>query len=310
MNSLSNKKQSILKIKKTEGLSYIIKEASQILGNPIFVFNMEYELLAHAGGEDTDDFICAEFIKNGRLSAETIEFFKDEDFIDAVASCNGVIYLTSENLKYDRIFGQLYSNKLSPVADLVIVACENPFEETSQELVATLCSVISSEFIKDPLYQAYGQTYQENVVRLLIDGNVENNKGIYAGHVSNIDNTLKDYIFLGIADIKKAAPAYSKLARYKNLFIRTCPEFRYFLYSDYIVMLLSFDRKEFDLDRDLKKLCTLLKKSDAYLGISDCFENLFNLSVHYKQALSALEKGLKNCGSKRIFLYGDIMPVL
>ena len=145
--------------KKEDSIEKLLNEAYKKLGNPIFVFNMEYELMAHSYGADNDDRICAEFMQYGKLGPKTIEFFGNECFIDTVASCDGVTYLISDKLKYDRIFGQLYSKNNSPVADLVIVACEKPFEPNTPALVKELCATISKNLVKDEFYQIYGQTY-------------------------------------------------------------------------------------------------------------------------------------------------------
>ena len=304
----ANGKQHILKIRKRKGLKYILDEAYKILGNPIFVFNMEYELIAHSEGYDNDDRICAEFVKYGKLGAETIEFFKDENFIDAVANCNGTTYLSSEKLKYDRIFGQLYNDnsKLCPVADLVIVACEQPFCKDMSDLIATLCTVISSAFAKDKFYKKYAVSYQENIAALLLDGKIEN-KGIYSGHLANIYNSLKNNIFLVAANIESGA-AMQKLMQRRDAFSLACPDFKYYIYSGYIVMLLSFEEKTLNFqNKCLRKIFRLAKKFNMPLGISDCFENLFEMNEKYRQALLALEEAKKT--NETVVCYENLPPV-
>ena len=294
--------QRILKIRKGKGLNYILEEAYKILGNPIFVFNMEYELLANSDGADNDDPICAEFMRNGKLGSQTTEFFKNEDFIDAVASCNGVVYLSSDKLKYDRVFGQLYNSKHLPVADLVIVASDKLFEEDIQPLVRTLCSVVSSELGKDKFYEEYGQSYQEGIVDLLADGKIEN-KGVYSGHVSNVDKDLKENIFLAVCNLPKESQTQSKLAYCRDTLKAACPVFKYFIHSNQIIILMSFNKKNLVVEKDLKKILPLLEEFYARIGISSCFENLFEMNTYYKQALCALKDGLKQKSDKHVFLY-------
>ena len=295
-------KQRILKINKKKGLSYILNEAYKILGNPIFVFNMEYELIAHSDGYDNDDCICAEFVKYGKLSTETIEFLKNEDFIDAVANCHGTVYLTSEKLKYERIFGQLYSDKLSPVADLVIVACEKPFCEQSGELVAVLCALISSELAHDMLYKEYARDYQERIVGLLAGGKIEQRE-IYSGHVANIYNTLRDTIYVAVADISRSDSAV-ELSVCRDVLTRRCPDFRYYVYDNTIIMLLSFEGKEFSLEHEqIKKLSRLLRELNLRIGVSNSFENLFQMEIPYKQARQAVQTANQDCTNRRIFRY-------
>jgi len=294
---------NIFKPKETTDTQEILNAAYKKLENPIFIFNMEYELMAHSDGADNDDRICAEFMEHGKLGSETLEFFKNECFIDAVANCDGVTYLVSDKLKYDRVFGQLYNKKLSPVADLVIVACEKEFEPNTKELVKELCEKISNAFAKNEFYQIYGQTYQETIVKKLIEKSIEN-KGIYAGHVANIDNGLKDNIFVAIADAGQPNQSYDNLARLRNLFENACPQFKHFIYSNYIITLISSENKQFDMPKEFKKLRRLAKSKKIHIGISEGFENLFNMHIHYNQAMYALNSGLKD-GNEFIFFFND-----
>jgi len=286
--------------KETGSLQDILNAAYKALGNPIFVFNMEYELIAHSDGADNDDSICMEFLEYGKLGSETLEFFKNECFIDAVASCDGVTYLISDKLKYDRIFGQLYNKKRLPVADLVIVACEKPFEPNTANRVKELCEDVSKFFSKDTFYQVYGHAYQEAIVTKLIKGNIEN-KGIYAGHVANIDNGLKDNIFMAVGIFAQSDLTYNNLACHRDLFARTFPAFKWFVYGQHLVALISSATTEIDAT-ELKKLRRLLKHKGMRMGISDCFENLFTMHMHYAQALHALESS-KHDGKESIFFF-------
>ena len=282
--------------KDTDGLQEILNLAYRALGNPIFVFNMEYELMAHSDGADNDDRICAEFMEFGKLGPETLEFFKNECFIDAVASCDGVTCLISDKLKYDRIFGQLYNKKQAPVADLVIVACEKPFAPDTKDLIKELCAVISKNFAKDEFFQIYGHIYQETIIKKLIEKDVEN-KGIYAGHVANIYSGLKDNVFVAVADMGKPGLDYDKLAQCRNAFESACPEFKYFVYSDRIIALISSESVRLSAECPrLKKLCRFAKSKGITIGVSECFENLYNLHIYYEQAAQALRDKQNSIG--------------
>ena len=299
-----NKLLDIFKTKEEHSMQEILNAAYKALGNPIFVFNMEYELMAHSDGADNDDRICAEFMQYGKLGLETLEFFNNECFIDAVASCDGITSLVSDKLKYDRIFGQLYNKKGSPVADLVIVACEKPFAQNEAELVRELCATISKNLAKNEFYEIYGQKYQERVIKKMIENDIED-RGIYAGHVANIDSGLKDNIFLAVTDIRKSNADYTELERYRILFERACPEFKHFIYSNHIVTLISSENTQLDTATNLKKFKKFAKSKHACVGISECFENLFNMHTYHNQAIQALNSSLKN-GHESISFFKDL----
>ena len=202
MNILNIKTKQLNEIENGRGIQYILNKTHEIMGNPVLIFDMEYNLITASTDGINDDPIWCEFMTHGKLSDDTLEFFKNESFIDSVANCtqfDGVTYLFSSKLKYNRIFGQLYNKDQLPVADLVMVACENPFEDCTPELIKTVCDIISKEISQDEYYQSYGQNYQDDIIKKLIEDNIRD-KGVYSGHVSNIEKGLKPNISLAVAD--------------------------------------------------------------------------------------------------------------
>lgn len=305
---LQGKKEQLNKMKRGKGIQHILDEAYKIFGNPMLIHDMEYAFVAAAKAAVNDDPIWNEFMEYGRIGSETIKLCKDESFIDNVANCtkrDGVTYLISDKLKYDRIFGQI-SNKLHiPVADLVVVACDKPFDDDTPELVKALCDILSKELGKDEYYQDYGRIYLESIVGKLIDGSIED-KGIYAGHVANIDKDLKANIFVAVADITQCDPECTKLVYFRDLFKRTRPAFGYYIYAGYIVILISMDEAALHVKRDISKLYALFERENIYVGISSGFENLFEMRRYYNEAVCALKHGLENDGGRRVWLYGEI----
>jgi len=309
--SKSTKLRQIKAIKNGKGIQYIINEAYKILENPILIHDMEYKLVVSPDGAISDDCIWNEFMISGKLCDETIEFCKNESFIDSVANCtnfDGVTYLISDKLKYNRIFGQLYTNNNMPVADLVMMACDKPFEDDTPELIETLCKVLSKELSQCKYYQDYAQTYQEALIRKLIEGDIED-KGLYSSHVSNINSGLKTNIFLAVADLAQNGSAHATLVYFRDLFKRTQPAFKYSIYADYIVILASSDYAVLNVKKDLNKLNKLFKQQNIYAGISSNFENLYEMQIYYTEAVNALNNGSKSNNDQRIFLYDEIIKV-
>ena len=287
------------------GVQHILDEVHGIMGNPALMFDMGYSLIASPTAVVNDDPIWCEFMTYGKLKNETIEFFKNESFIDIVANCtqfDGVSYLFSSKLKYDRIFGQLYNRDNLPVADLVMVACENPFDDYTPELIKKVCNIISKEISQNEYYNLYGQKYQDGIIKELVDGNIKD-KGVYSGHVSNIDKGLKANIFIAVVDVMQPEPEKKTPAYYRDLFQQAEPEFKYSIYLNYILILISSDRPELQIDQNFKNLTALFEQENVRVGISSAFENLFELRTYYFEALLALFDGEKMADIPRINLY-------
>lgn len=306
-DNLPNKKEQLQAIITGKGVQHILDEAYKILENPMLIHDMEYKLVASPDGVVNDDQIWNEFMVHGFLSDATIEFCVNESFVDSVANCtnfDGVTYLFSDKLKYDRIFGQLYNHKHMPVADLCMVACEQPFEDNTPELIKTLCDILSKELSKSKYYQDYGQAYQENIIKKLIEGDIEN-KAIYTGHVANLDDGLETYISLAVVDISRDDRSSNQLVYFRDLFKQIQNQYKYYIYSDYIVILTSSkneSRLNSEKDWELSKI---FKEYHMFVGLSSPFENLFALQQYYHEAIEALHYGIKSNGSQRIFFYND-----
>ena len=290
MCSVYTKLNQLYEIEQGKGLQYVLDKTREIMGNPALIFDMEYKLIASPTDAENDDPIWCEFMTHGKLSDETIEFFKNESFIDSVANCtqfDGVTYLLSDNLEYDRIFGQVYNRDQLPVADLVMVACENPFEDYTPELIKTVCSILSEEISLDDDYQSYGQSYQESIIGKLIEGNISD-KGVYSGHVSNIDRGLKPNIFIAVAEVPQVNPEYAHLAALRDSCKRAEPSFKYAIYSGYVIIIISSSKLAINFKKDLCNLLNLFEKEKISVGISSRFENLFELHKYYLEAVYAL----------------------
>lgn len=303
---LSDKSERLKKIKSGRGIQHVLNKVYEILENPIAMYDLtEYKLLACAEGIVTDDSFLNELIAQGAFSKTTLEYCKEELWFDTVANEDIVAFIDSGTLKYDRIVGKLFNKDNILVAGLIVVACDKPFEDGDLELVKIVCKIISKELGKSEFYENYGQEFRETLVRKLIEGSIQD-KGYFTPYVADIYSGLEPNLYLAVADITQCDPTYTKLTYFRDLFKRKQSDCKYFVYSNYIVMIISTNEETFDLKKDLKKLSAIFAENDICVGISSCFDNLFILQKHYKEAVIALHDGqITNC-DQRIFLFDEI----
>lgn len=302
MSDQNSKLEKIKKIKGGSGIQNLLNEAYQIFGNPLVMFNTEYNLLAYTN-DIGDDPILNEIVATGTFSFESQKFFMEEGFGDAVANAKTVTFLISKKLKYDRIYGKLFSKNNIHVANLIILESNKTFEEEDLAAFEIFCELLSREIIKSEFYQTYGKIFQETYIRKLIDGDIKE-KGIYTAHISVIYNGLKTNLHLAVADITKCDPGYTRLCYFRDLFRQLQPGCRYAIYNNYIVFIINTDT-ELNIKKDLKKLIKIIEENNIYVGISKCFENLFQLRQYYLEAVDALNNGLKTDEDQRIFLFDE-----
>lgn len=303
MNDLVKKIDQIKTLKNGKGIQYLLDEAYKIIGNPMILFDIEYNLLAYTN-VFTDDPIFSEIIAKGNFSYETQKFFMEEGFIDSVASAKTVTFMLSEKLKYERILGKVFDKDHLQVANLVIVANNRRFEDESPMVLEAFCEVLSHEIIKNEFYQNYGLMYQENYIKKLIDGSLEE-KRLYAGHIEIVYTGLKDYLHLVVADITQCDPELTKLIYFRDLFKKEQSTYKYSIYSNYIVIIMSSDEIEQNVRKDLTRLEKIFRRNKIYAGVSSQFENLFELPKYYQEAISALSRGIE-ISNQCVFLYDQL----
>jgi len=301
-----NKIEQIKTLENGRGLQYLLNKASEVFGNPILMHDLDCKAIAYTENVVTDDRIWNDFVTNGGHTSEVIELFINENIFDTAANAKTVAILNSVKLKNDRIFGRVRNKDNITVAGVDLVCCYKPFEDGDLEVFEVFCQKLSKEINKNEYYQIYGQTYQEKLIEKLIDGDIED-KRVYPVHIDSIYSGLKENIYLGVADVTKSTHGDSSPAYFKDLFKQTQPAFKYAIYSNYVIFIFRSDDTKLNLKRGFKNLKVLFEQNNIYVGISSYFENLFELSKYYHEAVNTLNYGLNSNSIQRIFLYDEIV---
>lgn len=284
-NSIS-KMEQLKKLKSGKGFQYLLNEASKILQNPIIMHDMDFKLIAYTENVITDDPIWNEFMQTGRASRDLLEFYKNESFLNAVANADRITFLYSDKLKYERILGKLFNCDNIQVG-VTSIEAHKPFIEDIQALFSFYCDIVNKEIAKIDYYKNYGQEYQEVLINKLIKGDIED-KAIYTAHVASIYMNLKSQLFIAVIDVTQCDPSYTKLMYFRDLLKHAQPCYKYSIYMNYIIIIISSDNMMLNKNKDLGRLSRFLLQNNMYAGISSCFENLYELQKYYMEAVTAL----------------------
>jgi len=285
------------KLDRGRGIQYLLDEACKIFGNPIVMFDTDYSLIAYTNVV-TDDPIWNEIVTTGTFCFETQLFFANECFTDDVANAEKLAVLKSNKLKYDRVLGNIFNRDNIKVANIVMVECNRALNEDEFASFETLADLITGEVCKDSFYIAYGENHQSEIIKLLIEQNIEN-KIFYSSQAQILYDGFKSNLYLAVVgNIQK-----DMLNHYMKLLRQRKRMFKYGIYSNHILMIMSTDYETFSIKRDLNSLVQLFEQENIFVGISNRFENLFELQKHYSEAVNALKKGMNANADQQIFLY-------
>jgi len=296
-----SKLEQIKALKKGKGIQHLLDSASMILGNPIAMFDRLYTLIAHTDTA-TDDPLWQELVSTGTFNMATQEFFLDECFTLDVANMDRLVVLKSDKLKYERTLAYVFNNRRIRVALIVMVACNAPLLADDLMAFGTLAEKITSEIRDDEHYVALGRIYHDTIIKMILEGDIKDPR-FYAAHIQILYEGLKNYLYLAVADIGESDMTYDKLMDIRSLLESRNNSFKFAIYSDYIIMLMSSMYSNFNARRVLNKHNDLFEQHNIVIGVSSAFENLYELRKYFDEAVDTLKNGINSGSDIRVFLF-------
>ena len=296
-----NKIDQIKALKKDRSIQDLLNDARKILRNPIAMFDTNYSLIAYTEVE-TDDPVWNELITTGTFSMETQAFFADTYFTLNVTNADKIVELKSEELKYDRLLANTFNRNRIKVANLVMVACITPF--TADDLVAfnALAEKMTARIRNDESYTEYGKEYHSDLIGKILDGYIKDTR-VYAPHVQILYDGFESYLYIAVVDAGQSGAQRDKLVVIRDLLMEKYKSFKFAIYSDYIVMVISSKQGNFSIKRVFGKYEELFEQNDLCVGVSNSFDSMYDLRKYYDEALAALKCDKDDSSDKRVFLY-------
>ena len=295
-----NKQEKIKNLDNGKGIQYLLDAAHKIFNNPIAMFDTNYNLKVYTD-VITDDPLWNELISTGTFSMETQEFFAKEYFTEDVANADKLVILKSDKLKHGRILGYIFNSESIKVGLIVMIGPDAVFEKEDMEAFEELADKISDEIHDDEFFTAYGRAYHESIIIKLLD-RVIRDPQIYTPHVQIFYEGFEDYLYVAVVDAMQNDTSQDRLTHIKNLLESNYRSFKYAVYGNYIVMIMSSKYKEFYEEQLYEKDNNLFKQNNLFAGISPSFENPYDLREYYDKAVEALKGGIaKNTGQRLFF---------
>jgi len=298
-----NKLEQIKALKKNSSIQELLNEAQGILLNPIAMFDMYYSLIAYTETK-TDDPIWNELISTGTFSMETQKFFADAYFTLNVSSADRIVVLKSELLKYDRVLAYAFNRNHIKVANLVMVACTTPF--TADDFVAfnAFAEKITARIRNDGYYTEYGKAYHNDLIGKILDGYIKDTR-IYAPHIQILYDGFEGNLYLAVVSVGSGETENDRLVHIRDLLMEKYKSFKFAVYSGHIVMIISSKQDSFCVNRIFGKYDELFSSNDLFVGVSNCFENMYDLREFYDEAITALNSKGEENSETRVLLYDD-----
>jgi len=303
-----DKLKQIKSLESGKGIQYLVDAAREIFHNPILIHDTNYCLLAHSG-DTIDDPIWNEMTLAGEYSLKTKQFFAQTHIntIENLANTDKSVILKNSQtqyygiqLKYDRMAGYAYNREDIKVAVIVMYENEAPFDAESQTAFELFTEKITNEIRDNEGFIKRGRAFHAEMITKLLDGVIRDFL-LFTPQIQVMYDGFDDYLYVAVVDATQSNIKQNKLEHFNNLLASKHPSYKYAIYSDYIVVVMSSAYKEFRKEMLFDKRLDLFTQNNLFAGVSGCFENLHELRKHYNVAVSALKKGIEKNGDQRVF---------
>ena len=289
-----SKLEQIESLENGKGIQHLLDAAYEIFQNPICVFDTGYILLAHTAGECGDP-LWRELISTGTFSQETQKFIASMYFALLDANTDTLAVMTSPELAHDRVNVKIHNKKGIRVASLLMIWYNVPLADEDQSALASLAQKIELEILDDESFNIYGYKSHETIINNLLERVFDNPK-IYTAHIQILYDGFEDYIYLAVVDAGQ-----NDVSQIRDLLESRYPAFKFAIYSENVVMLMSSKLQDFNEAQFFDE--SLLYENDIFVGVSDSFENMYELRKYYDQAKAELMRGINANSGQRVFLY-------
>jgi len=299
------KVEQVKALENGKGIQYLLNSAYKIFNNPIFMIDSNYNMIA-VTDVPADEPNWIELLTTGTFSLKTIELLANESLIEDITNAEKIVILRSDKLKYAKMSGHIFNRDNIRVGLVMMSECNTPFEAESIAAFEALADKTTCEIRDYDYFTMFAMTFHEDKINLLLDGTVKNPL-LYNPQAQILYDDFEDYLYVAVVSAARNDILdnvhRSRLEYFKSLLKTKYGSFKYSVYSDYIVMLMSSKHKYFYGAPFFAAHADLFEQNGLSMGVSESFENIYELRVYYDQAVAALTNGLAGKEGMRIFLH-------
>lgn len=281
----------------------IVDIGYEFLGNPMFVIDASYKMIACTKYVEVDDPQWYESVENDYLPYDILIENNNEmkEFFRKVRITGYPILIRPKDKKFHILYaGITIENKT--IGYLIIPCHKRLLNKEDIQIAELLSNVLSLKMQNSRFVNNSEGIIYEYFISDLLDGNITNPK-VIEERLRCIKWILHDNIY--VMTLHKKQNWNKSLLDICNLVTNLIYGSKAIVYNNYVVAIISRKKKEFPNKNDLKCLIELLESNEMYGGISCSFSNLSDVCKYLKQSLKSIELGVSMNKKKFLFSYED-----
>ena len=289
-----------------KGVRHLTDSAYVIFDNPLYVIDSFYNLIAFSGLSPGEVF-WDELIKTGTFSVDAMVQMADENIVRDVSYSDKIVRLSSDKWKGGIITGHIFNGDNIWVGETSMYETI-PFDSEGIAAFDMLTCKISAEIREYDYFLRLPSMFFGNTIGKLLDKTALNTP-VSNPQAQIIHYGLDRYLYVAVVE---AAPnsmledvRRNRLLYFQSLLKMRYRSSRYALHGDRIVMLMGSKLGDYDKSMPLGWDLSLFERNGLYAGVSDSFEDIYDLRKHYEQASAALQNGLSRKDGGHVWTPAD-----
>ena len=266
-----------------------VKEASEVLGNPFYIFDVSLKLIVASHPDKINRKFLKKINKNYYVEPDLFnQILEDEDL---------KLLDNNETLvkKYKNIDEKLVIRRFTDGNYTLGYVCLELDDESQLEDDIELLEVGTEALAHELKIRGFSYNVDQVVFSRILDGSLTTKEEINDA-LSKIDFSLgnrKRLIVIKTNDIQKVGYTISNMNS----------EIKYFNYKNGLVYFT--DKKIEVVDDFLKSVVKTINDGECNVGVSGIFYDMSELPIAYSQAIEAIEIGKKYHPEIKIHFFGD-----
>ncbi len=291
----------------SKGLQSIVDAASEVFGNPVFINDTSYKILAMSNSFIFKNKTLEEEKQLGYVHASNIQAMKrDGVFAEKLNTYPGIMTSKRKDVDETWLFTTVKIHGIA-VANIALVDNVRPFKETDYEILNRFNQIVAIEMEKNNFYKDNKGVMYSYLINDLLNGKSNNKKSLLQ-RLETLDWKVYEWFKILIITDNSNEMSQEKMDTIPHQLKKILSDCHWAVYKKNIVFFISRPNKEVFTSNEREKIISFLKSNKLVAGESHSFKSLLDSQIYYKQAFRAVDVGTFIKNNEVFFEYSKMIP--
>lgn len=286
-----------------KGLQYMVDVAFEVFGNPVFVNDTAYKILAMSNSISFEDSTLEEEKSLGYIHEQNLYDMRKDNVFKHLNLSTYPLYSKRKDNAPGWLFKVIQIQNVE-VGMVALVETNRSFKKYDFELLERFSKLISIELEKSDFYKTNKGLMYSYFLADLIDDKLNNHK-LVEQRLSYLHWKLYSNFQVMFITSDDGNIQVQKIQLIAQTIRHIIPDCRWTLYRNNLVVLLNRPSSNILKDKEQKQLQEFIDSNKLSTGMSNVYSNIMETAKHYSQSLRAADLGIYMNHKPGIYNYSD-----